>query len=144
MRNYDIIPDPAIAANLTKAMAIVEAAPDDSFDLAAYVDSVHDEHGHICGTVACSAGWLAVSPDFKNYHGLTFDEDASDFWKQHEIARSLANNEELFGESCWEMLFSPVGSSSLDNEIYCETGIDISDKKLAIERFKLRIKDFEP
>lgn len=64
---------------LQMAIDIIEAIPDSKIRLAQWVYCgdyealMHPTPDNQCGTVACAAGWLALSPAFRNM-GLRLDE----------------------------------------------------------------------
>lgn len=54
-----------ILANLRKARTVIEATPENKLDLCSF------KRESPCGTLACAAGWLAMSPAFDKLMTLT-------------------------------------------------------------------------
>lgn len=133
-------PNEQILQNLTRALAVVEAAPEELFNLNIFATPTK------CGTLACSAGWLAVDPFFSKLREVDFKGSEDEVDKQYLTAQLLAESEDLFGPKCFANLFAQSGWGSKDRQIFAAYKGEgyIPDKYLAIERFKRRIKDFGP
>lgn len=114
-----------IIGNLVAAIDVMTQVPDERVDL----------HMYVCGTNACTAGWLATAPFFLGQVDATDQEHAA-----YDISlkpgmwgdKSLADED---GEDnvTWYALFSPARMGTFDEKLRAKHGM-VSDKQLALAR----------
>ncbi len=117
--------------NTRAAIKIIEAAPEEKFDLKYWRDETH------CGTLMCAAGWCAMDPAFQA-QGLGFGK-----------AETLGENSldpnklsDLFGNGAFRACFKPRYEGDLDM-LLITTSPEISDKELALARLNMWLKHLE-
>lgn len=134
------------------AHQIIDGIPEEVIDLETYVKKKGRSIG--CGTVACGAGWLAMHPAFNEVGLIIHDEvgliiHASENGTQYPVFLEkngiVIDDSEtalryVFGGEPFKasgLLFASRGYGILDEEIFEEFGVGISDKKLLLQRMKL-------
>ena len=125
-----------ILDNLKRGLAIVQAAPEERFNLDWYGQKSS------CGTLHCSAGWIAQYPHFQEL-GMRVLQKGEEFRfvGQHEL-------DGIFGEHSYYRLFVPFASGNWDYDITGKILREdmeraITHKQLAIARFERAIKELE-
>ena len=130
--------------NVNKAIAVMERVKErgDKFDLCVWQScngapaAEKEEELHTCGTAACFAGWVAVSPEFQKGGGGV-EIDGSPSWKE---------GGELFGgsQAIEKWLDTPmleaqhlcgVGNSEL---VYVETREEVTVDQVLAALYRLR------
>lgn len=116
-----------ILDNLRKARAIIAAAPEHEFDLGYFKRVKHQAPS--CGTLMCSLGWIASSPEFSGRISLKLNLDPSKFNELHGedvyvpflphdphvgTAAVLKHLDTVFGTNAYERLFEPRSTGSFD------------------------------
>lgn len=114
-----------IIGNLVAAIDVMAQVPDERVDLRTYV----------CGTNACTAGWLATAPFFLGQVDVTDQEHAAydislkpGMWGDESLA-----DEDGEDNVSWYDLFSTAGDGTFDEELRAKHGM-MSDKQLALAR----------
>lgn len=128
----------AILANLDKAIGIIEQIPDEALDLSKFK--------HKCGTIACTAGWLASDPYFQALGmALTPNPDSPQpflLTQNGDLAFCYEWLDDLFGEEAFDRLFAERGAAHDDAFLMDQHGDDfMTDKQLALARLKERRDD---
>ena len=111
--------------NIVQAIRVIEATPEEAIDLSQYT----------CGTLHCTAGWLATDPFF-NALGLQLNSydhpivpEIHDF-SSDEGLEYLFGPTGTYGSKCsWDYLFHTAGAGFWD-----ETFHTTNDKALALAR----------
>lgn len=136
---------PTIIENLTKAIEVIESVPEERLDLHAYASD--------CGTMFCTAGWLAQDPFFKA-QGMAFKKMtigrkeyvAQVVNEKYEDAHISTDYDErntwvdtMFGPAAFYRLFTARDDGSFDSDIELEHE-NLTDKQLAILRLDQQLK----
>lgn len=123
--NAIIAKEGQIIGNLVAAIDVMEQVPDTRVDLRTYV----------CGTNACTAGWLATVPFFLEQVDSTDQEHAAfdislkpGMWGDESLA-----DEDGEDNVSWYDLFSTAREGTFDTELRAKHGT-MSDKQLALAR----------
>lgn len=117
---------PAQLENCKQAIRVIEATPEDSINL--------DDFTSKCGTLHCTAGWLALDPYF-NKLGLKLVGGMVAIEGTHAI-RGL---EILFGPLAWDRLFPRRISGMDDIELLKKAPAYLTHKQLALARLRKHI-----
>lgn len=144
--------------NLRVLIGVIEATPESNVDLATY-----DARDHRCGTIHCTAGWMAVTPHF-NALGVVPSEGwgapVRDAWAKgdrqagHSVSDEIVRvSDLLFGQlgpggmfdGSFSHLFSTRKMGLWDSEILSTDTDCESDKDLALARLRkaLTIREAE-
>lgn len=123
--NAIIAKEGQIIGNLVAAIDVMTQVPDERVKLRMYV----------CGTNACTAGWLATAPFFLGQVDVEDQETAAfdislkpGMWGDKSLA-----DEDGEDNVSWTGLFSRAGHGTFDKELCAKHGI-MSDKQLALAR----------
>lgn len=142
---------------LLRAAEVLAAIPPERFNLAEWVtgdartkildDQKVTKKDH-CGTVACAAGWLGLTPEFQKL-GLKFEAIPGTYGKSYDTDLTYVNNEgkslsrfdglaQLFDVDYYTALelFCPAGTGNYDREICDKHGWELSDRDLFQHRVK--------
>lgn len=129
-----------IKKNLIKAIEVIAMTPAKLVDL----DSFQQEA--TCGTVHCTAGWLAENKFFKK-QGMALQEHT--YANHFDVVNTRCDNDdieggawtdEMFGEDAYEKIFTARGDSMWDERIFSEHG-KVSDKELALLRLTRALRE---
>lgn len=131
-----------VLVNLRKARQIIEAAPENEFDLMLFKK---EKVG--CNTIMCTAGWLASDPFFiKQGMRLILDEGARErevrYWTL-ETSNPMKLASTLFGPDAFHRLFPTAFCGEWDSEIYGGWEPSMTEKDLALARIDRQILEVE-
>lgn len=129
----------SIINNLRRAIAIVEAAPEESIDLETYRQDTE------CGTLFCAYGLLAQDAYFQG-KGVILHPAPCGEWSRmgpnesllHQLNKAAA----LFGPNAFYRLFAPYGAGRLDRTLTDNGKRAMSDKALVLARLRRQIESF--
>lgn len=99
---------PTIKENLTVLRAAIVAYPEHKLSL---------KHYHTCGTIFCAAGLAATMPYFTNQIGVEPPDPKKDSYDISDIASTLADLPELWGEDSFLRLFHVHHSGCYDSDL---------------------------
>lgn len=129
----------AIKERLALAYQIIGGIPARAIDL----EEVEKQYGKRldCGTICCSLGWLSLHPTFtelglKRNKKTPRESVTPQVMYGNRIRKRFNGIDVLFGKDSFNRLFEVRGCGAYDNQLLGENP-DLSDKQLALARFKL-------
>lgn len=140
-----------IINNLEILRAVVEAQPENLFDLGSF------KKVEPCGTLFCTLGLACTMPHFQQMGlSLKYDENFKYFEALVGDYSAYQSNEidSIFGDNSFNYLFEPAGGSGVDDELGFDVDYEdyddgdsvpqnMTDKTLALKRLDRQINIYK-